>query len=407
MANGMKNFLHLPLLAVATACALLPVPTKAQETRAHDAGSSADALSQLLATVPAGRWIDVVNTHMSRVVYNGPLASAIHGNWGPTAIMGAWSGATLDTVNDRLIVLGGGHNDYYGNEVYAFSLKTLEWSRLNSPSSPVGYTTSGNGGYMPDGAPPILHTYDMLAYVPETNQVLVPAGASSFSNGNQTGARIYYYTWAFNLTTNKWAQLANNNLTGSTVDIVFHDNSADHMLYGISSERAFQRYSPATNTWSGLGLGGRLSGYHMTGAIDPMDRFLVAVGSDGGTGFLNVIGLATGLVSSPRTSGDLTVQNGNSPGFVWDPIAMVFVGWNGGSTLYTLDPKTWHWTVVTLSTGNRVTPPAPAKNGTFGRFQYDAAHDVFIVVNDIDQDVYVFKPNFGSSRGSTDANPHP
>ena len=85
MANGMKNFLCRPLLAVAAACAVLPAPTKAQETRAHDTGRSADALNRLLATVPAGRWIDVANTHLASVVYNGPLAAQLHGNTGPTA----------------------------------------------------------------------------------------------------------------------------------------------------------------------------------------------------------------------------------------------------------------------------------------------------------------------------------
>lgn len=399
----MKDFLRQPFLAFATVCTLLPVPANAQATR--EANSSTDALTQILATVPRGHWVDIANTRMSSAIYNGPLVPAIHGNWGPPAIMGAWSGATLDTANDRLIVWGGGHNDYYGNEVYAFSLKTLTWSALNLPSSPAGYTTKGNGGYMPDGAPPVLHTYDMLAYVPETNQVLVPAGASSYSNGNQTNAATYPYTWAFNLTTTKWAQLANNNLTGGAVDIVFHYNSSDHMLYGISSEKPFQRYNPATNSWSGMGLGGRLSGYHMTGAIDPIDQLLVAVGSDGGPGFLNAISLNNGFVSSPRVSGDLKVQNGNSPGFVWDPKAHLFVGWNGGSTLYTLDPKTWYWTAVPPSPGNTVTPPAAAQNGTFGRFQYDTAHDVFVLVNDINQDVYVFKPNFGPRGGTTSVSP--
>ena len=42
------------------------------------------------------------------------------------AITGAWNGAALDTKRNRLLVTGGGHLDYAGNEIYAFDFGTLE-----------------------------------------------------------------------------------------------------------------------------------------------------------------------------------------------------------------------------------------------------------------------------------------
>jgi hypothetical protein len=88
------------------------------------------------------------------------------------------------------------------------------------------------------------------------------------------------------------------------------------------------------------------------------------------------------------------VQNGNAPGFVWHPSANLFVGWNGGSVVYTLDPKTWHWTAYNAAVDNTVVPTAANGNGTFGRFQYDPKSNVFIAVNDVNQDVYIYKPCF-------------
>ena len=43
----------------------------------------------------------------------------------------AWSSAALDPDSSRLLVWGGGHADYAGNEVYAFDLRSLQWTRLS------------------------------------------------------------------------------------------------------------------------------------------------------------------------------------------------------------------------------------------------------------------------------------
>ena len=231
----------------------------------------------------------------------------------------------------------------------------------------------------------------MLSYDPITNQMIVSGAAGTYAvTPNDTAT--YPYTWAYNLASNTWTQLANNNLQ-SPIDTITVYDSANQMIYGINHQIGLQEYNAATNTWTAVGNGSMVSDYHMTGAIDPGAGILVAAGG----GFLNVVNLTTGALTSPSVSGDLTAQNGSSPGFVWDPAINEFVGWNGGSTLYTLDPTTWQWTAHTAALDNTVMPTDANANGTFGRFQYDAADNVFIVVNATNQDVYVLKPNFGPS----------
>lgn len=396
-----NRLIPLRLFAVTAALSMMLAPAGAQTNPSPGGITRSDALTALLVRTRPGEWIDVPNSRMARVVWNcaaepcpakGPLASAIHGSSGPSAIMSTWSGATLDTNSDSLIVWGGGHNDYYGNEVYAFGLKTLEWSRLSAPSV---VNPGGAVDINADGTPVSTHTYDSLAFLPDTNEMFVPG---------EWGARQVDspQSWLFNLAVQSpnavgvWKKAAL--YTVGSVDTVAKYDPGKKRVFVINHGSGLRSYDPAADRWGVVG-NQPLSDYHMTGAISSDLHILVATGN----GFLNVINLTSGIVSLPIASGDLTAQKGNAPGLVWDPRANMFVAWNGGSTLYTLDPRTWQWTAQRAASTNTVVPSAPAGNGTFGRFQYDAMHDAFVVVNDINQDVYIFKPNFGQRPGPSDS----
>src|ERR1051326_1627950 len=54
----------------------------------------------------------------------------------------AWSGGIADTSRNRLLIWGGGHVDYYGNEIYALSLGDHAMVRLNNPG-PVADPNAG------------------------------------------------------------------------------------------------------------------------------------------------------------------------------------------------------------------------------------------------------------------------
>jgi hypothetical protein len=333
----------------------------------------------MLDSVRPGRWLAVANSRLANTIYNGSLAASLEGNTGPSAIMSAWSGGTFDAATASLIVWGGGHQDYYGNAVYAFSLKTLTWSALTKPSSIAGWNQASP--VLPDGTPSAQHTYDALTML-ANGQMFVAGSQAATPNGNS-----YAMSWLFNPTTGAWSQAAGFN--GSMYDNIAVFNAATKTVFAINNITGLQAYNATTNSWAGVG-GQRFADYHMTGAIDPIDGIMVAVGN----GHLQAVSLTSGVVSNITSTGDQTIPKGNAPGFVWDSAANLFVGWNGGSTVYTLDPHAWQWTAYTAAPDNNVTPTAPTGNGTFGRFQYDAGDKVFIVVNDISQDVYIYKDCF-------------
>ena len=105
-----------------------------------------------------GHWYEAPNSQLLDVTPS-PVPPGVTG---VASIMDAWSGGAYDTQRDRLIVWGGGHTDYSGNELYVFDIETLTWTRLTDPTYDVG----GGAPYYNDGSPRSRHSYDYLQYLP-------------------------------------------------------------------------------------------------------------------------------------------------------------------------------------------------------------------------------------------------
>lgn len=359
----------------------------------------ADALTTLLAPTCSGCWAHASGTHLP--AYSGPLAAAIRGNTGPVSVMSTWSGATLDTSAERLIVWGGGHTDYTGNEVYAFSLTNLTWAELTLPSNPAGY--GGTSGTMPDGNPASRHTYDGLIFLPSNKKMLSVGGAIA-TNGFSDG-----HAWKFDTVGLTWALTSNNPaLNGECCgQLAAYDSGTTHVFSGNNLQNGIIEYDPGADTWSAFGSTTLTNNTSSSAAVDPIDEIMVSVGG-GAINYVELTGVNKGTVHTPAVSGDTTLQNATAPGFVWHAGSGKFVGWNGGTTVYLLTPViggTWISAAHTVNVANTVTPlcsdagdcsstTGHSNNGTFGRWQYDTPHNTFAAVNTIDDDLYFYKPDF-------------
>jgi hypothetical protein len=85
----------------------------------------------------------------------------------------------------------------------------------------------------------------------------------------------------------------------------------------------------------------------------------------------------------------VTVKNG--PAVDYDPVLDRFVCWNGGTDVFMLNLETFEWQKVPAAAGNKATPAAPCRNGTYGRWRYIPSMNAYIVVSGIDQNVFFYR----------------
>ena len=69
-------------------------------------------------------------------------------------LVNAWTGMGVDEANWDFYILGGGHGDYGGNEMYVFHALSMKWERLTNPDPIRGtsYPQSSSNGPIVSGA---------------------------------------------------------------------------------------------------------------------------------------------------------------------------------------------------------------------------------------------------------------
>ena len=88
-----------------------------------------------VVNLPTGLgWDRIPNTKLRAVCPTPDSVSSFSYPGSCSAVIGAWSGAVADTKRQRLLIWGGGHNDYYGNEVYSLNLGSKKMERLTNPT---------------------------------------------------------------------------------------------------------------------------------------------------------------------------------------------------------------------------------------------------------------------------------
>lgn len=178
----MSNVSFFPRLFIEIGCTILMFCAPALA-----ADSAGDA--------PANSWVEIPNTKMSTVVPREGEFPETWGVCGPTSVISEWSGAALDTKRSRLILFGGGHADYAGNELYAFDVNKLAWERMTDPfPNPKDDDSDENE----DGTPQSRHSYGGLAYLGHRDRFFA-LGGSVYRSGHGACDRV----WTFDLAAKK------------------------------------------------------------------------------------------------------------------------------------------------------------------------------------------------------------
>lgn len=315
------------------------------------------------------------------------------------SVIAAWSSAVADTKRDRLIIWGGGHSDYYGNEVYALDLNSTpaRMSRLTDPS-PWDFEASNQ--INKDGSPVSRHTYNGIVYLPTQDRMFSFEGGTA-PNGSGSG---FTFTLDLSKTPPVWQSMdptkgydATNKGKGGSVcgSICAYDPNTDSVLCNWGNLFMFLRYTPSTNTWT------KVTAYcesvvpgASTAVVDPKRKLMIFIGEAGKPKVMAVDISAKSNFKvqdwSSQVTGCDALAGVNYPGLAYDPVLDRIVGWaNSGDNVYVFDPETKSCETLTYPNGPK-TPPGSSV-GTFGHFSYFPALKAYVVVNNAGQNAYMLR----------------
>lgn len=331
----------------------------------------------------------------------------------PQSVIYAWSGFAWDSQRGDLIIYGGGHANYAGNEVYRFSGTTMRWELASLPSAVEKIPNfRGEGNFVPvDGAlnaPPSAHTYDNTSYLPIADRVLMLGGAAFQSGGaytlqvdattsratgpyfwdpskadgtkvgGTTGSGVDPSTPGGEMWQNR--DLAGNNaITAPGIDLGYFSNvegtsavtqeGGKDVVYftarlGGGTSSTLFRYEVADVADPSLDrisiAGTNFNAPNAVGAAgyDPISKLYVAVGGTAFVGWdLDVQGAANRSAAiAPTIIGGGTFESSQFTGIDWDPMRGVWLVWGGGGDVWALDAPdagtlAGEWTLELIADG--------------------------------------------------------
>ena len=385
--------------AVLAGAGAMALKAAAAEGAPPPATRPASAPANPIETLRAGEWYEVPDSPMRKVAFQWPPGTTPTLNGiGIPGIMMCWSGGAYDTKRDRLIIWGGGHAAYSGNEIYVFDVNTLKWERVNDPTLNVDPQNKWPElGVYEDGTPRSSHTYNYIQYVPAMDRFVTLGTWATFSSGNhQTGI-----TFTFDFDSRKWERKSKG-IAYSMGTFTAVDPVTGHLFArGNINAPHFAEWDPLTDKWTNRGEISNRTCYGKTAAIDAIARRFFAVG-EGSIYKFDFSRPGNSRQEAIKTEGPQDVVNANTrggrnkredctPGLDYDPVLDRIVGWVGGAEVYTLDLETLTWEQVPAAATNTVTPAGPAERGTYGRFRYVPSKNVYVVVSSVDQNVFFYR----------------
>lgn len=375
-----------------------------------------------------------------------PLNDTGYANSG--SIIPAWSGFAWDSQRAELLLFGGGHANYAGNEVYRWSASTLRWERGSLPSDVTlvpGTYTAKDGAL---NAPLSAHTYDNNNYLAVADRFLVLGGAVFNSgggfllpdgNGGTVGTGPYFWdpskadpnkvggtTGSGVNPATVGGQMWENRQVAGMADRAFVDGTSAAVIEGGrdvvyftsagggSTNQNLYRYvvndvndaSADTVEQVGLWFGGaNPSG---AAAYDPESRLYVASGDStrpfevwdlDAAGPFNINQTVTPVVNGIDGA---SFESGVQWGMDWDPVRKEFVLWSGGGDVWSLDAPdagtiAGQWTLTQLVEGDdflaSALPPGEIQNYVRGKWKYASNLDAFVGLEGAeDGNIWIFKP---------------
>lgn len=361
------------------------------------------AVSGRWGTVPVAAALSTLDPKLNPALNpDYPASPEWYGSTGFGSLVTTWCGACFNAAADELwLPLGGGHNDYGGNEPYKLSLnqETPAWTMVRPPSGAIGNLLTTNdgqeaSGVYSDGQPRSIHSYNKPVWVPGVGPYIAAQGNAWYSGqaGTNKPIAIDPVTGLGTMKTACPASLAYR-LNAGCFDPT---RGTQGSIWTRSSGTAkMQRYDVAADTWS-VDLGSSSSPTNYVGMVYMAEHDCILISAGDGW---RVFDCQTYAYTTPTFSGSSSLDVGScqpiwidGKGYAWNNAA--------NTTQVTrltpgANPRTDTWTVdaLTVDGGNAVTPTARVTDGTYGRFWYSPNLGLFCLMNSVSGSIYFFKPS--------------
>jgi hypothetical protein len=436
----------------------LDVPSASRQSAVTPA--SAPDVSNLLTIVAGmteGEWRRVNLNAFSSVWTPADLRPLLSkSNPDPSRLILAWSSFAWDSNRAALLLYGGGHANYRGNDVYLWRASTQMWERASLPSemvqTPLGYWNAIDGV---DKAPASAHTYDNTIFLPILDRMLVLGGAADPNGGpyitqdiataarvtgpylfdpsranadrvgGSTGSHVkrvapYPEIVGGNMWSNResWlnasassappAETLSNGCTGYAVeagrDVVYLRTASRLYRYEINDLA-----NPAADVWKQVNryyYGG--SGGQSTCGYDPLRKIFLSTHlktpfifwdlSNSNPGNMDKMITPvdpSGEFPTLLSSGEIKMRN---CGLEFDPVRKDFKLWCGDGRVWTVTPPPTlgasGWTIVKAALPGSAVPTESLGTGILGKWKYVPNLDVFMGLADAVQgNIWVYKPH--------------
>jgi hypothetical protein len=318
----------------------------------------------------------------------------------------AWSGAALDSANNRMLIFGGGHTDGCENSIYAWTLNgvtgSTNFSRIFGPTVP----TNWSGGTCPNSlaggtVPNSKHSYSGLAV---GGGYFTQFGGVPTCTAGGFGSDL----WKYNLSGASWTKISDDISSGacSTCLPAGTAYDSDRNLLWVFDNRWLNKVNLATGVSNqendSTGSLGQTTYTNMV--YDPVDKILLVLGAanqfyyDTSSGHCGD-GTAGCAQLNPKlsTSGPdscSTVINAAAVGLTFNSKLGKIVAYPGtGQTIYIINWGTRGCSAVTYSGTGCSNNPHSGYPGIFGRFQYFPQLDVYACYTDENTSGFILNPN--------------
>ncbi len=333
------------------------------------------------SSLAPGEWRELPNTKLQDV-FPERIAHPAWGVMGPRAVVAAWSGAIFDTRRNLLVVTGGGHTDYGGNEVYQFDLRTFRWARVTEPSKLTPLSIIGRFAVVGSEAPVSSHTYDGLVHLPKSDQMF-KFGGSYYRSGDVYDRHAYL----FDLATKTWKRgaMAPIHVLEVNADL---DPETNRVIIGTGGGLMY--YDPTADSWK-REFEHDSSVPASVGELDPDRRIYVQVMAlTGSVAFYEIDKIPVRQKASIK--GD--AGWGKRPGLAYHSPSKRMVIWDGGREVWSFSTENWVVRKFTNPNGNApfplMTNGRPKSAGVYGRWQFVPDYGVFIAYNSVADNVWVY-----------------